>query len=199
MDSSGLTGAAEAILNGYLAALGKALRLGPRERRRILAEIDDGLRCAAEARLDAGLDPTAAARAAVAEFGDPEEIARQFSAVAEPALSRRCGTVLVATGPLIGLIWLSVTHGAILTAVPVVLLLLLATIPAAVLATVAGRPIAARVAAAGCIAADLTLIAAMAAHPVPGSPLLFVAVALSALRAIGSATAWHRLGKLAAS
>jgi HAAS len=198
MDTSGMTPAAEAILNGHLAVLGRALRVGPRDRRRILAEIDDGLRCAAESRIDAGLDPAAAARAAVAEFGDPERIARQFTAVAEPALSRRCGTVLMATGPVIGLSWLSTTHGAILTAVPVVLLLL-ATIPAAVLAAVAGRSLAARVAAAGCVTADLTLIAAMAAHPVPGSPLLFVAVALSALRAIGSATAWHRLGKLAGS
>jgi hypothetical protein len=199
VDSGELTPAAETILNGYLAALSKALPVGPRDRRRILAEIDDGLHCAAEGRVYAGLQPAAAARAAVAEFGDPAEIARQFTAMAEPALARRCGTLLMATGPLIGLIWLSTTSGAILTAAPVVLLLLLATVPAAVLATIAGRSVAARVATAGCVAADLTLIAAMTLHPVSGSPLLFVPVALSALRAIGSATAWHRLEKLAAS
>ena len=190
--------AADAILNGYLAALRSALTVGPVERRRILAEISDGLHCAAEVRMEAGTDPVEAAREAVAEFGDPEEVARGFTAVIAPAFARRSGMLLIATGPLVGLVWLTTTHGAVYHAAPLVLLFVVAAVPAAIRAAVSRSPVAARVATGSCAAADLTLITVMTLHPVTAR-LLPVAVALSALRALCAGTAWGRLARMAAS
>lgn len=78
-----------AELAGYLPAL-------------IVEELADGLDQALGKYLEQGLNPDAAAAAAVAEFGDPRVIAAAFTR-ASPA--RRAGRQLLATGPVAGACW----------------------------------------------------------------------------------------------
>ena len=68
-------------------------------RRRILAEVDAHLREAAAACCGRGEDVDGAARVAIARFGDPAEVARQFNALrSRPgALARRVLAVALAT------------------------------------------------------------------------------------------------------
>jgi cytochrome bd-type quinol oxidase subunit 2 len=74
-------------------------------RRDILAELDAGLRDAAEAHRAAGLETGQAARAAVAEFGSPEQVASGFRGELRTAQARRTALALLATGPLVGAAW----------------------------------------------------------------------------------------------
>jgi hypothetical protein len=67
-----------------------------------VAELTDGLLETWQHRLAAGLPPEAAARAAIAEFGDPDQITRAFVAQAP---GRRTALALLATGPLVGVCW----------------------------------------------------------------------------------------------
>jgi hypothetical protein len=65
-------------------------------------ELADGLRETWHHYLDRGLSPTAAAHAAIAEFGAPAQITDAF--VAE-ATGRRTARILLATGPIFGACW----------------------------------------------------------------------------------------------
>ena len=68
-------------------------------RRRILAEVDAHLHEAAAARCARGEDPNAAERAAVARFGEPIEVARQFNALGRhpSAIGRRVLAIALAS------------------------------------------------------------------------------------------------------
>jgi hypothetical protein len=72
---------------------------------RIVEELADGLDQTYRRYLEQGLGEEAAARAAVAEFGDPQLIAASFTA-ASPA--RRAARRLLVTGPGVGLCWAAV-------------------------------------------------------------------------------------------
>jgi hypothetical protein len=65
-------------------------------------ELADGLADTYDYYLHAGLEPDAAARAAIAEFGDPDTITAAFAAAAP---GRRAARTLLATGPLVGAAW----------------------------------------------------------------------------------------------
>ncbi len=84
------------LIAGHLAAL--AARLPAR----IVEELADGLDETYRRYLDGGLGDEAAARAAIAEFGDPQLIAASFTA-AGPA--RRAARRLLVAGPGAGLCW----------------------------------------------------------------------------------------------
>ncbi|HEX9553157.1 MAG TPA: permease prefix domain 1-containing protein [Streptosporangiaceae bacterium] len=84
------------LIAGQLAAL--AARLPAR----IVEELADGLDETYRCYLDRGLGNEAAARAAIAEFGDPQVIAASFTA-AGPA--RRAARRLLVAGPGAGLCW----------------------------------------------------------------------------------------------
>src|SRR5260370_24507184 len=84
------------LIAGHLAAL--AARLPAR----IVEELADGLDETYRRYLDGGLGDEAAARAAIAEFGDPQLIAASFTA-AGPA--RRAARRLLVSGPGAGLCW----------------------------------------------------------------------------------------------
>jgi hypothetical protein len=66
------------VVETYVAELRRSLRGPRRARADLVAEARDGLVDAAEAYQRQGMDPTAAERRAVAEFGDVQEIARQY-------------------------------------------------------------------------------------------------------------------------
>ncbi|HUY45862.1 MAG TPA: permease prefix domain 1-containing protein [Streptosporangiaceae bacterium] len=64
-----------------------------------------GLLDAIDAYRSAGLTAEQAARAAVSEFGDPSQVAGSFRPGLAASQARRVAITLVATGPLIGLLW----------------------------------------------------------------------------------------------
>jgi len=103
---AGLPAAAEQVIGSYLTEVVHRL-IGPaRARRDILAELGAGLADATDGYRPAGLDPDQAVRAAIAEFGRPEQVADGFRAELTAAQARRTALALLRTGPLVGLLWL---------------------------------------------------------------------------------------------
>jgi hypothetical protein len=99
-------------IDAYLARVGDDLP-GPRQARAaILAELRSGLLDAAETHRQAGLTPSAAARAATGEFGDPIQIASAFRVELTAARARRLAVVLLASAPLIALAWIAAAAGS---------------------------------------------------------------------------------------
>lgn len=84
------------LIDAYLAEL--AGRLPPE----VVDELADGLRETWRHHLARGLGPTAAAHAAIAEFGTPAQVTDAFVA---DATGRRTARVLLATGPVFGACW----------------------------------------------------------------------------------------------
>ncbi|MEO3862054.1 hypothetical protein [Acrocarpospora sp. B8E8] len=70
----------------------------------IVEELADGLTETYQAQLERLGDPHAAARAAVAEFGDADTISAAF---VRDAPVRAAARVLLATGPVVGTVWAS--------------------------------------------------------------------------------------------
>jgi hypothetical protein len=135
----------------------------------IADELADGLAETYRSYLDQGLGPDAAARAAVAEFGEPALVVAAFTR-ASPA--RRTARKLLMTGPVVGVCW-----GAVLVAgrawtwpVPLAARVLAGLALAGAVALLAGaallpayRPArrAATAALAGLTAVDVAAIAAV--------------------------------------
>ena len=108
-------------VDAYLREVAAALPGPARARRDILAELHSGLLDAADAHRRAGLPDTAAAAAAIAEFGDPRVVAGAFRPELTIRHARRVALTLVTTGPLIGLLWVgaaAASHMAIRHAPP---------------------------------------------------------------------------------
>ncbi len=79
---------------------------GPRlARSDILAELRSGLLDAIDMRRAAGLTAEAATEAAIAEFGDPRQVADAFRPHLAMVQARRTALALAASGPLVGLLW----------------------------------------------------------------------------------------------
>jgi HAAS domain-containing protein len=94
-----------AVIEAYLSAVATGLTGPARGRGQVIAELRSGLLDAADAHRRAGLAPAAAVQAAVAEFGSPGQIAAAFRPGLAAGQARRVAVVLLATGPLIGLLW----------------------------------------------------------------------------------------------
>lgn len=213
----GLGPAAHRILDGWLDRLGGALPARSRLRARIVDELRDGLLSAAERRVDGGLDPVRAARAAVAEFGDPDTVAASFRGELTARAARRTGLALLVSGPLVGLAWLGAIVPPLwpprpvdlLGAHPLFVVALAVAVPAALLAVAATGPLGRRLpghrppavlaaaAAIACAVGDGLLLvgllgAALAAPVVPGWPVGALATALSLARLGLAAVAAHR-------
>jgi hypothetical protein len=86
------------LIRGYLDTLAARLPAS------VADELADGLTETYRFHLSRGLDPPAAAEAAVAEFGPAEEIAAGFTPV-NPA--RRAARRLLGIGPLVGACWVA--------------------------------------------------------------------------------------------
>jgi hypothetical protein len=216
---------ADRIVAAWLAELDMQLPAGRRARKEILLEIADGLSCAIEEHTEQGQSAEAAARAAVAEFGDPCTVAAAFARQLGATAAHRLGAGLILTGPLVGLTWAAAYATAgldwpsrivnVLSAMPQYPLILAVTIPAAMMAitgagwaarhmTIPARVAtsAALVAAIGCMAGDLSLLsAAVIGHDRiagPGS-LAAVAIAASVVRLSAAAWAGRRIARLRAA
>jgi hypothetical protein len=97
-------GAPQAI-ESYLAQVAGALPGAARARGDIVAELRGGLLDAIDAYRSAGLTEDRAAEAALREFGHPRQVASAFGPELAASQARRVALTLVATGPLIGLLW----------------------------------------------------------------------------------------------
>lgn len=84
------------VIGDYLAALSRQLPAS------IVEELADGLTETCQFYLRQGLPDDAAARSAVAEFGEPHVILAEY-ARAHP--TRRAARTLMATGPAVGACW----------------------------------------------------------------------------------------------
>ena len=78
-----------------------------RTRAGIVAELRSGLLDAVDAHRSAGVPTGQAALAAIREFGDPGQVAGSFRAEVAASLARRVAVALLATGPLVGLLWIA--------------------------------------------------------------------------------------------
>ncbi len=211
-------------LDEYLSRLDAALPLPRRQRDRIVAEVADGLHSAAEAMTVAGLTKPEAESAAIEEFGESTDLAAEFAQALAPGIARRVGLALVLSGPMVGLAWVAAFgHGidwmtritSVLVRMPYFPVVLAVTVPAAMVAVLGGSislrrntssrlaTLAARVAASGCVVADLLLEASAFARLESGlfavGGWVTVAVLLSALRLAVASNATSRLARLRAA
>lgn len=174
---------AHAVVEDYLAELAARLP-GPRgARAAVVAEIGDGLYEATAGHAVRGLTPLAAARAAVAEFGTPDEVAAAFVEELATAQARRTVCAFLATGPLVGVWWLLLLApepwrhepSALWTAIPALPLVAIGSLAALTAVVTTGRltrwlpattPRQAVTAAAltglACLAGDLAVLATLA-------------------------------------
>jgi hypothetical protein len=209
------------IVDDYLAAVAACLPAGRRARQNMLAEIGDGLACAVDAHLADGAGPREAARAAVADFGDPRGLAGVLAHELAPATARWSGATLLVTGPLVGLVWVAAYRtrsanwlsniAAVLSGVPVFQLVMLVAIPAALVAMagpyVHGRltlspgliPIAAIIATSAVVLGDATLVGTTLIHGRNISALIGAAILISVIRASLAGVAMRRIVRLRAA
>jgi hypothetical protein len=101
-----LSSAREQTIGSYLAEIDARLAGPARARRDIITELGAGLADAADAHRSAGLNMAQAIRAAIAEFGSPDQVAVGFRAELAAAQARRTTLALMATGPLAGVLWM---------------------------------------------------------------------------------------------
>ena len=95
------------VIGAYLSEIAAALPGPGSARRDVVAELRSGLLDATDAHRAAGLPAEQAAEAAIGEFGDPGQIAAAFRPELATRQARRLALTLVATGPLIGLLWIA--------------------------------------------------------------------------------------------
>jgi hypothetical protein len=93
------------LVDSYLAEVTAGLPGPARARAGIVDELRAGLLDAIDAYRSAGLTAEQAAQAAVSEFGDAGQVASAFRPGLAASQARRVAITLVATGPLIGLLW----------------------------------------------------------------------------------------------
>jgi hypothetical protein len=93
------------LVDSYLAEVTARLPGPTRARASVVDELRAGLLDAIDAYRSAGLTAEQATQAAAREFGDPCQVADAFRPGLALSQARGVATTLVATGPLIGLLW----------------------------------------------------------------------------------------------
>jgi hypothetical protein len=163
------------LIDDHLAALAQRLPAGT------VDELADGLTEAWQRHMAAGLPREPAVRAAVTEFGDPQEIIDAFVAQAP---GRQLAARLLASGPLVGVCWAAslITTRAWTWPVPTLARalfgLLLCTVVVALITATTSRHSYRRTglgapAAVGLVALDAAMLTAVAVSaPVLAWPLL---------------------------
>jgi hypothetical protein len=189
---------AERLLEDWLAAVAARLPGPARPRQAVVAELRDGLYEGLDAHQTRGLAAIPAAQATLAEFGHPDQVAQAFTPELAAVHARRVALTLARTGPLLGALWVTALVASPLSAtltadsvavwrwrwlpgpwagLPLVGLVLLVGIPAAVLAVATTGPLsrwlpsrprlaptAAAAAALAGMTVDLTLLAMLSAQ-----------------------------------
>lgn len=193
--------AAADLLDAYVSAIAARLPGPRRARATAIAELRDGLHDALDAHPGRRHDAVAAAEQVIAESGSVAVVADAYTLVLTDRQARHTGQALIATGPLVGLLWLFTLvprqgPGALLVAMPplgaVVTVGVLAGLVA--LATTGRaarwfpeiRRLPQRAAVAACIAAgsvDLAVLSIAAARVLTNAGTLPWAIALFAVAA----------------
>lgn len=93
------------VIEVYLSQIAAAMPGPARARRDIVAELRSGLLDAADAHRRGGRPAIAAAEAAVAEFGDPHQVARAFQPELAARHVRRLAFLPAAASVPVGLLW----------------------------------------------------------------------------------------------
>jgi hypothetical protein len=91
----------------YLAAVAAQLPGPAAAQVAVTDELRDGLLEALEIHQARGCSPRAATAAAIGEFGDPRMVAAAFGPELAAVQARRVALSLLATGPLVGLAWVT--------------------------------------------------------------------------------------------
>jgi len=181
------------LIDGYLAELSADLPA------RIVEELADGLDETCRRYLGRGLAQDAAARAAVAEFGEPRVIMAAFT---DASRGRRTARRLLAVGPGVGTYWaiVLITARAWQWPVPMVARVLFGVLLIAVIGFLVAaalgrhyRPVC-RAAAAGCVGTAIVDAAVTGAVLITAPALAWpvaVAVALSAGRSTFALRNFH--------
>ncbi len=112
------SGTGDEEIGAYLADVAARLPGPAGARRDIVAELGTGLADAADAHRCAGLDPAGAARAAIAEFGSPDQVAAGFRGELAATRARRTALALMASGPVIGTLWVTAALASHLGTLP---------------------------------------------------------------------------------
>ena len=99
--------AAGRLLEGWLVAVAARLPGLARTRGAVVAELRDGLHEGLGAHQARGLGPVPAAQATLAEFGDPDQVAHAFAPELAAVHARWVALTLVRTGPLLGALWIT--------------------------------------------------------------------------------------------
>jgi hypothetical protein len=171
------------LITGYLTELSRQLPAP------IVEELADGLDQTHQHYLNQGLDPDAAARAALAEFGEAQIITAAYT---RHGPARRAARRLLAAGPIAGACWATalITSRAWTWPIPAVARPILGVTLIAVIGLLAAAAFsthyraARRAATAGCIgiaALDATMLITALAIPAPIWPAI-PAIAASAAR-----------------
>lgn len=92
-------------VESYLAEIAARLPGPARAHAEIVAELRAGLLDAVEVHLATGMSPSQATAAAIGEFGHPRQVADAFRPELAAHQARRVAIALLATGPLVGLLW----------------------------------------------------------------------------------------------
>jgi len=217
--------AARPVIVAYLTDLAAGLPCGRSTQGAMIAEVGDGLVDAVQAHVAVGAGPAAAAAAAVAEFGDPRSLAAGLAGELAGSAAHRIGLALVATGPIVGSVWVAAFAArsglgwweqlaTLWQAIPMYALIVAVAAPAAVLAAVLGAGQlpgwvsidrrsaagAALVATVGCVAGDAVLLTGLAVSADTGwTVLAWAAAAVSLVRLSGAAAAGRRCERLRAA
>jgi hypothetical protein len=182
------------LIDDHLAGLGRRLP------DHIVEELADGLTETWEHHRAAGLAPSPAARAAIAEFGTIDQI---IDAYVVDAPGRRTARLLLATGPLVGICWGIALAGTQVWTwdVPAAGAVLFAVALVAVVTSLAASATArrsyrrARLGAyggLGLIALDLTMLATVLSAAPAYGPLTVFAMGASLSRIVLTAHAMPR-------
>jgi len=196
------------VVEAYLAAVAARLPGPGRARAAALAELRDGLDDAVDAARARGAGPGEAARVAVAESGPADVVAAAFAPLLADLWARRAALALLATGPVVGLLWVSaLTPGepppVLLRGAPPLAMIVVAAAAAGLLAVAAtgrwGRrlpdlPALPQLAAAGvcaaAVCADATVLTLAVSRALGGAGALPVALLVAAATASTARLAW---------
>jgi hypothetical protein len=145
--STGPATPASALLAAYVAEVEARIPGWRRARRSALVELADGLDDAAALYRGLGVNADTAAARAVQECGPSSVVAAEYTRVLATGQARRTAVALLATGPLVGLLWLqALTPGqrpdALLLRVPVLAVLVATALGAGALTVAATGPAA---------------------------------------------------------
>jgi len=171
------------LISDYLAALSADLP------GRIVDELADGLDESYDGYLGQGLAPDAAARAAVADFGEPRRIVTAFT---DASRGRKTARRLLAAGPAVGMCWavVLITARAWQWPVPIVARVLFGVALIAVIGLLAAAAVGrryrwvCRAAAAACVGTAI-LDAAMTSTVLVIAPALVWPVAAAVVLSAG--------------